>query len=235
MEIGPSLAAPRGFLTSLPEKSRAELQLIARSDAFAKNEHIFGAGSPGRGVYVLVDGRVKIYQLSDVGRKVILWFCFPGELFGFAETTQVRPREVYAQACTGSRVLFIGERAFKQFLEAHPAAARLVIDLLASRLRVVGEMLLNVSSDDVMTRLIKLIVRLNAIYGKRVDRESCLDIYLTHQEMADMIGASRQTVTTMLGRLQRQGVLRIEDHRLHIPDPERLEAMPAVHALAHAQ
>jgi len=227
MDNGQKLAAPLDFLTKLSAKHRADLNSIARPVSFAKNETVFGAGAMGRDVYILVEGRVKIYQLSDVGRKLILWFCFPGELFGLAETTHVRPREVHAQACTRSRVLVVDEKVFKGFLAARPDVAMLTIDLLASRLRVVCEMLLNVSSDDVLTRLIKLITRLNGIYGKQLARESYLDIHLTHQEIADMIGASRQTVTTTLGDLRRQGVLRIEGHYIHIPDPERLEAITA--------
>jgi len=235
MDNGLTLVAPLDFLTKLSEKHRMELKSIARSCSFSKNETVFGAGAMGRDVYFLVEGRVKIYQLSDVGRKVILWFCFPGELFGLAETTHVRPREVYAQACSNSNVLVIDEKEFKKFLSTHTAAAMLVIDLLATRLRVAGEMLLNVSSDDVMTRLIKLITRFNVIYGKRIDREAYLDIHLTHQDMADMIGATRQTVTTTLGQLRRKGILRIEGRRLHIPDPALLVSIAADHAWTRIQ
>jgi len=230
-----TLSAPLDFLTKLSDKHRGEIEAIARPCVFAKNDLIFGAGSPGRDIYILVEGRVKIYQLSDLGRKVILWFCFSGELFGLAETSQVRPREVHAQACAKSRVLVVSEKAFKAFLATHPDTALLVIEVLSSRLRVAGEMLLNVSSDDVMTRLIKLITRLNAIYGKRVEHESFLDIHLTHQDMADMIGASRQTVTMTLGLLRRKGVLRVEDRRLHIPDVELLETISLEHGFDHVQ
>jgi len=235
MDNGLTLVAPLDFLAKLSAEHRAELKSLARPYSFAKNEAVFGAGSPGSDVYILLEGRVKIYQISDVGRKVILWFCFPGELFGLAETTHVRPREVFAEACTATRVLAVDEKEFKNFLAAHSDAAMLAIDLLATRLRVAGEMLLNVSSDDVMTRLIKLITRLNAVYGRKIDRESILDIHLTHQDMADMIGASRQTVTTTLGELRRKGVLRIEDHRLHISDLELLESIGHDHLLAHMQ
>lgn len=235
MESSLSSVAPLDFLAKLSAKHRAELKAIARPCSFAKNNLIFGAGSPGRDVFVLVEGRVKIYQLSDSGRKVILWFCFPGELFGLAEMAHVRPREVFAQACTESCVLVVDEKEFKSFLAAHSGASMLVIELLATRLRVAGEMLLNVSSDNVMTRLIKLITRLNTVYGKRLEHESYLDIHLTHQDMADMIGASRQTVTMTLGLLRRKGVLRIENHRLHIPDVELLETITTDHPLSHVQ
>lgn len=213
------------ILSKLPEKDRAELQSVARLKSFEKNDYVFRAASPGNNVYILTKGRVKIFQLSPTGRKIILWFCFPGEMFGMAEASRNWPREVYAQACTDIEVLSIDEKIFKTFLATHPDSSLLTIDVLACRLRVLGEMLLNVSSDNVTTRLVKLITRLSALYGKLDDQDLYLDIPLTHQEIADMIGTSRQTVTTELGHLQKQGLVRMKSHCLHIQNPKSLEGL----------
>ena len=78
-------------------------------------------------------------------------------------------------------------------------------------------MLVNLVADDVHTRLIKLLIRLSSLYGQRTDNESvCLDVSLTHQEIADMIGTTSQSVTSLLNELQRQNLLRIEKRRIHI-------------------
>jgi len=225
---------PSDFLSKIPMADQSELEAIAKPRAFGKNEFIFQAESPGSNVYILTGGRVKIYQLSPVGKKSILWFCFPGEMFGLAEVARNQPREVFAQACTKSEVLSIDRKEFKAFLATHPESALLMIDLLSYRLRVLGEMLLNVSSDDVTIRVIKLITRLNALYGKKMDQEMYLDIHLTHEEMADMISTTRQTVTTILGRLQRSGMLRIEDHTIHIRDLKGLENLISDATFQHA-
>lgn len=220
-----SRASRLDILSKLPQEDKAELESIARLKSFEKNDYIFRAASPGNNVYILSKGRVKIYQLSPSGRKIILWFCFPGEMFGMAEAARNWPREVYAQACTGTEVLSIDEKKFKNFLSTHPESAMMTIDVLACRLRVLGEMLLNVSADNVTTRLIKLITRLSALYGKRQDQALYLDIPLTHQEIADMIGTSRQTVTTELGILQKRGLVRMESHCLHIQNPQSLAGL----------
>ena len=221
------------ILSKLPREDRAELQAIARLKSFAKNDYIFRAASPGNNVFILTKGRVKIYQLSPSGRKIILWFCFPGEMFGMAEAARNWPREVYAQACTDIEVFSIDEKKFKIFLATHPESALMTIDVLACRLRVLGEMLLNVSADNVTTRLIKLITRLSTLYGKQKDQTLYLDIPLTHQEIADMIGTSRQTVSTELGNLQKRGLVRMESHCLHIPNPEVLVSLIADSEFQH--
>lgn len=212
-------ASPFDFVTRLPGPDRNALLALGRKRSIPKGAEVFHAGSPGEHLYLLGDGRVKIFHQSAGGREIIQWFCFPGEIFGVAEVSRIGPRGVCALACTDSNVIAIGHRAFRTFLRDRPDTAILVIDVLASRLRVLGDMLIDLSADEVRSRLMKLLTRLGARYGKKHGARFILDIPLTHQEIADMIGTSRQTVTTELGRLKREGVLRIEKHCIHIEDP----------------
>jgi CRP/FNR family transcriptional regulator len=99
------------------------------------------------------------------------------------------------------------------------------MQVLSSRLRILGEMFVNLVADDVNTRIAKLILRLSARFGMRVGKEIFFNIPLTHQEIADMIGTSRQTVTSTLSVLKRQGVLNIDNHRIHIESEELLNEM----------
>ena len=156
---------------------------------------------------------------------MILWFCFPGEIFGLAEVARGGGRVVNAQACELSEVLAVAQEKFKVFVDQHPRIAMLSMQVLSSRLRVLGEMFVNLVSDDVNTRVAKLILRLSARYGTRIGKEVFLNIPLTHQEIADMVGTSRQTVTSTLSALKRQGVLSIENRRIHIESEELLNEL----------
>jgi CRP/FNR family transcriptional regulator len=162
-----------------------------------------------------LDGRIKIFQLTTEGKEVLLWFCSRGELFGFVESGAVPMASVLklsARACSFSRLLVIKRQAFRQFLLSYPTTALPIIRLLGLRLGEIIEVLSDIISSDVASRVVRLLLRLGRRYGKRVDQGLFLDIALTHQEMADMIGTSRQTVTTVLGELRRQGLIGIE-HR----------------------
>ncbi len=214
---------PSDFLSRMREEDRVELLSISQKQSFARNDFIFQAGSPGNNIYILFKGRMKIYQLSPLGKEIIMWFCFPGEVFGLTEVSRGGRREVYAQACTDSELFFVPKKAFQEFLARSPSTAMLVIELLSCRLRTLGDMLLNLTADDVTTRVIKLLTRLSARYGRRTEKDIRLDIPLTHQEMADMIGTSRQTVTSVLGLLKRQGMLRIENRCIHIQKQKLFE------------
>ena len=224
-DFGSTLIAPSNFLDQLSASDAAALRAIGIVRHFDKGEFVFRSGGPGNFVYFLRTGKVKIHQTSPHGREVILWFCFAGEIFGLAEVTRGDGRVVNAEACEASEVLAVSQDKFHALLDRHPRIAMLSMQVLASRLRVLGEMFVNLVADDVNTRVAKLILRLCARYGTRVGKDVFLNIPLTHQEIADMTGTSRQTVTTALGTLKRQGVLSIDNRRIHIESEELLNEL----------
>ena len=216
---------PANLAGALPASEWAAFTKLGQAQRCRRHDLIFRLGEPADHVYLLRTGRVKIFSQSEGGRETILWFCFPGEVFGLAEITRGGQREVYAQACSDCEYQSIPQAEFKAFLADHPRTALAVIDLFSCRLRVLGDMLQALTADDATTRVVKLLLRLSARYGRMTADGVCLDIPLTHQEMADMVGTTRQTVTTILSDLKRSGVLRIERHQIFIAQTERLERM----------
>lgn len=225
MTSEPWFIPPSDFLGRMAPDDRASLLRCAQRRVIGDSGFVFQAGSPGSSIHILVRGRIKIYGLSALGKAVILWFCFPGEIFGLAEMPRGGRREVYAQACGECEVASVPQQEFKEFLVQHSSTAMLAIELLACRLRTLGDMLINLTADDVTTRLVKLLLRLAARYGRSDDDHLRLDIALTHQEISDMIGATRQTVTAALNDLKRRGILEVQNHRICIPNREALERL----------
>jgi len=210
------------LLSRLPVADRDELQLLGTRRQYAKGDFVFQAGKAAKAVFLLHQGRIKIYQPSSVGKEAILWFCFGGELFGLAESARGSLRAVSAQASEPSEVLCIAQDQFMAFLATHPKTAQIVVQLLAGRLRVLSEVVINLISDDVRTRIRKMLLPWGTRGGRRDDASVELAIPLTHQEIADMVGTTRQTVTSVLSELQRQGLIRLESRRIHI---ERLDLL----------
>ncbi len=211
------------FLGRLGTEDRAALFALGQHRAYAKGAAIFRVGDPGAHAYFLETGRVKISQPAGSGREVILWFCLAGEIFGLAEVARGGGgRIVSAVACEKSAVLAVAQDAFREFVLSRPQAALLSMQVLSSRLRGLSDVLVNLVSDEADIRIAKLILRLGARYGRREGGVIHLDIPLTHQEIADMVGTTRQTVTSALSRLKRQGALSIDTHRIQIESEELL-------------
>lgn len=213
------------FLGSLEPADRDALVAAGVHRAFAKEEFVFRVGDAGARVYFLQSGRVKIYQPAESGRDVILWYCLPGDIFGLAEAAGGGERTVSAQACDSCDVLAVPQDAFRRFVASRPPAALLAIQVLSARLRGLSDVMANLVADDVDTRIAKLILRLGMRYGRRDGHVTRLDIPLTHQEIADMVGTTRQTVTSTLNHMKRQGVLTIETRRILIESEELLSGL----------
>ncbi len=206
------------FLARLLPSERGALLAMATRKEFRRGEMLFKAGGEDGVVHILDRGRVKVYHLSPTGKEFLLWFCFPGEIFGLAEACHGGERQAYAQACESTHVLTIPQVDFKRYLESHPEAVLLVNDILACRLRNLGHIVQSLVASDVSERVVQLITRFAASHGRKTpDGDVTLDLRLTHQEMADMIGTTRQSVTTALSALRRSGALEFDRlHRIRI-------------------
>lgn len=215
------------FLARLTPEERGDLSAAGKSIEIPKGELVFRLGDPPTHVHVLESGRVKIFHRNASGKEVVLWFCVPGELFGLAELQQGISRQVAAQASEDSRVLSIERSAFDAFVQRHPHAALLLIDVLSQRLRGLGQLVQAVISDDVNQRVAQLLLRLGKRHGRQHEDGLLIEMRLTHQEMANMIGTSRQSVTSLLNALKQRGVLDVKQRYLRIRDEAYLLKMAA--------
>lgn len=179
-----------------------------------RGDLLFAAGGTDNHVYVVERGRIKIFQLSTKGKETLLWFCARGELFGVSELCRGSARQVYAQACEDSEIVCIERDRFKAFLATRPDIGLHVIDILSHRLRHLGHAVEQLATVDVRERLQQLLANLGQRYGQRNEQGVVIDIGITHQEMADMIGTTRQSVTTILSELKREGAIAIHRGRM---------------------
>jgi CRP/FNR family transcriptional regulator len=216
------------FFSQLNKQHQFQLLELAVTRQFIHDELIDNLGGQSESVYVVTNGRVKISELTAEGKEVILWFCGTGELFGFAETlvaSTFSGHQVHAQACGRGEVLVIGKTDFEHFIMDNPGAVLPVVQLLGFRLREISEVLMDVTSSDVTSRVIRLLYRLGGLYGKSVNKGLRIDLPITHQEMADMIGTSRQTVTTVLGELKRKGLIETEQRTIVICNMDLMQCL----------
>ena len=197
----------KDYHATLPLDARQSLEAIATRVSFKRREYIFQANLTNNTVYVLVEGRVKLSRLSDQGQENIQWFCFPGEFFGFSEYTFCYDSGLYAQALSNSTLLEIARQDFDRLLLQMPSLALTVIQQLSSRVRTLGDMLFHVTCGTAQDRLVNLLQRLSEIHGKSTDQQINIAMYLTHQELADMIGVCRQTVSTLIASMKKDGVI----------------------------
>ena len=212
--------AHANFLSSLSSEETRDLLSTARRLDLRRRDHLFRAGDQSSEVYIVAEGCIRLFQVNPTGKETILWINFPGELFGMAEIWTGEARQVYAVANEATRIYSIRRQDFIKFLGAHPEAAMKAIGILSARVRALGHTLGGLASDNVETRIARLLMRIASISSSSRcatgEGELCVNVRLRHQDIANLVGASRQTVTTTLLDLRRQEIIRIVNHHIHV-------------------
>jgi len=182
---------------------------------FPKHKTIVEEGLPGDYMYVIREGRVQVSKLSDDGREKILQFLQAGDFFGEMSLLDDVPRSASVRALTDTQVWALSRADFLGLLRRAPDVAMAVVQELARRLRETGEHASSLSFQRVTQRTQGLLQRLAkddcGREGMRITPS------LTHQQIADMIGTSRETVTRALKTLKQSEWLVQEGKRYIVP------------------
>lgn len=208
----------------LSEPDLRRLAQLSEMQEYPRGEVILGPEPRPDVIYLVKAGRVKISAYSLDGKEQVLALLDRGDLFGeLAPAGPPVPTRVEALdravVCTLQRTLF------EDIIRSTPDVALKVIRVLARRLRAAEQEIEDLALRDVPGRLASLLLRLAEEYGERHDRGIRLSFRLTHQDLAHMIGSTRETVTTIMSRFRDDGLITVEQRTLIILDRERLGAV----------
>jgi CRP-like cAMP-binding protein len=214
------------------QKQRLEQRAVLR--VFPRRQIIYFPTEPGRSVLLLARGRVKIKVLAADGRETILAFIDEGELFGELALVDAAPREEFAEAVTEATVIALEREELLWLMSQHPDLSLQITKLVGLRRRRIENRLRNILFRSTRERLLALLVELLQAHAEPGERGWIVKLPLSHQEIASLIGATRETVTLTLGRLQAEGLIQVRRRRLVVLDRKRLtqeagsDALPAV-------
>ena len=212
------------FLASIPLFSglpRDELNKFAeltRERAYPKGSVILFQDDPGDSLFVLRNGRVKVVLIGEDGREVILGVLEPGAHFGELALIDDQPRSAHVIAMDDAQLLILRREDFRRRVEANPSVAWALLTELSRRLRRADQKIGGLVLLDVPGRIARLLLDLAAESGGPTIEKA-----LTHQTIAQMIGASRETVSRSMKEFQEQGLIRVERRRIALGDRDALE------------
>lgn len=202
----------------------ARLEPRCRSRTFRRGEPVYLPSDAADAAMVLAEGRVKIGSVTGDGKQTILAFIEPGELFGELAALDGEPREEFAEAAEKSHVVLVPADALRDLIEQDAAVAIGVTKLIGLRRRRIERRLKSLLFRSNRQRLVSLLTELAEQYGEPSSDPPGvrLGIKLSHQDMASVIGSTRETVTVVLGELQSEGLVTVGRRRLVIADPASL-------------
>lgn len=190
-----------------------------------RRQVIYLPGDPGGAVYFVNGGRVKVSKVTRDGKELTLAYRGPGEVFGETCLIDGGPREEMAEAMENALVTEIDRTEFERLLQSQALLGYRLAKILASRRRDVENKIENLVFKDVNSKLAELLLRLGTEYGVDDSRGTLVALKITHQEMANLIGSTRETVSLTLAQFKRKGLISTEGRKVIISDREGLRAL----------
>ena len=210
------------LFTALDDAAASSLRESMTQVKVSKGHTLFKEGDAGDRLFVVVEGKLKLGTSSGDGRENLLSILGPGDMFGELSLFDPGPRTATATAVTDSRVLALANDQVIGWVTAHPQVSLQLLKRLARRLRRTNEVLADLVFADVPGRVAKAIMDLGERFGTKKDDGLHVNHELTQEELAQLVGASRETVNKALADFAGRGWVRLEPRAVVVLDYERL-------------
>jgi len=211
------------IFSELSDQDIASLAHLALRKRYPKDTVVFFENEEGDFFFTITEGRIKVTILGDDGREVILSVLGPGDFFGEMALLDNEPRSATAIAVEESELLSLHRGDFQSVLNDNRSITNALIKVLSARLRRANHQISTLALLDVYGRVARVIVDMAREEGKRLRDGRIAFRRATHQEIANRIGTTRETVTRMLKDLERQGLIHVEGKEIIVqPDFEKV-------------
>ena len=210
------------LFTALDEASAATLRASMTGVKLSRGQVLFKEGDAGDQLFVVVDGKLKLGTTSNDGRENLLSILGPGDMFGELSLFDPGPRTATATAVVDSKLLALANDQVIGWVKEHPQVSLQLLGRLAQRLRKANDVLSDLVFADVPGRVAKAIIELGERFGTKKDDGMHVNHELTQEELAQLVGASRETVNKALADFASRGWVKLEPRAVTILDYERL-------------
>lgn len=218
-------AAPERFFCGLSPESLRDLDRIKHNAAYPDGALVFVEGQAPRGVYVVCQGRVKMMTTNKDGKTLILKIAGPGEVLGLHSVLRGQEHEMTVETLQATQLAFVGADDFLRFLKGHADACLRAAEHLSSDCQSAYSAIRSIGlAHSVTERLARLLLEL-VEDSKAGDGPIRAKLALTHEEISQLIGVSRETVTRSLGELKKRRVAELKGSTLVVLNKAALEKM----------
>lgn len=211
------------IFSHLRDQTLAMIDQVAVMREVSKGERLYLQGSADKNVYILKKGAVKITKLTPNGKEIILDIFKGGSIFGEMSAIDPRERDESAQVVEDGLICTINREHFQDLMQAVPGLSIRITKMIRFRLWKIENRLLDLVYSSVEQRLAKTIVNLLDDFGIPHGDGYLIKIRLTHNDYADLIASTRETVTATFNKLKKKGLIDFEGKQVVVRDLEKLK------------
>ena len=221
-QIDEAVVRKAPIFSGLDDAAATSLRASMTFVKLRKGHSLFKEGDAGDHLFIVSNGKVKLGTKSPDGRENLLMILGPGDMFGDLSLFDSGPRTATATAVTDTKLLSLGQDKVIPWVKEHPEVSLHLLARLASRLRRTNEVVGDLVFSDVPGRVAKALIDLGVKFGEKREEGLFVNHDLTQEELAQLVGASRETVNKALADFAQRGWLRLEARSVMILDYERM-------------
>lgn len=221
MKVDVSFLRNVALFSELDDQELASVSEMFRQQKYKRNEIVFFEEDTGKYMYIVKEGRVKVSRLLPSGKEMILAFHEAGEYFGEMSLIDGGTTPATVTAVGPATILFMSRQEFSALLN-NPKINRSLLKMLCSRCRDAWTQIEVLTFNNADARIRTALYHLCQKKGVRTEKGTMISIRLTHKELADMTGISRETATRVLSHLQSGGIVTVQKRHFFIANPETL-------------
>jgi CRP/FNR family cyclic AMP-dependent transcriptional regulator len=212
------------LLSQLTPEQLSRLETRCRIGEFSKGALVYLPSDAGDGCFLLAAGRVRIFSVTPEGKQSIAAFIEPGEVFGELAIYDPSRRGDFAEAAEKSTIVWLPADVIRAIALDNPSLSLGITKLIGLRRRRIERRLRSLLFRSHRQRLIHLLLELAEQFGRPTPRGVQISIKFSHQELAGVIGSTRESVTLVLGELERDGWLAVAKRRIELVAMDRMTA-----------
>jgi CRP/FNR family transcriptional regulator len=205
----------------LSANQKEDLSLISRKLHFSREQRIFSEGDEGSGLYVVAAGQVKIFKMSPAGKEQILHIFDPGNPFGEIAVFAGESFPANAEAFTDCTVLYFPRHGFIECVRKDPSLAFNMLAVLSRRLRKFAALIEDLSLKEVPGRLAAHLLYLSREKGDADE----VKLEVSKSQLASLLGTIPETLSRILAKMNKQGLIRVNGSTITLLDPDGLEEL----------
>jgi CRP/FNR family transcriptional regulator len=216
----------QGIFSDLSKEIRAGFEKRMVEKTFAQGDVIFREGTVGDGCFIIKSGRVMLYSFSPLGERKIFDIISDGDVMGEMAMIDGEPRSMTAECLTEVKADFLAREDFEKEIMAHREALIPFLKLVVRRLRRLDQHVEEIIFQGVPSRVAAAIVYLAGRFGEKVSENNrdFIRLQVTHSELADLVGTSREYTSKFLSQFQKDGLLKCTRGTMDIFDLEAVKS-----------
>jgi CRP-like cAMP-binding protein len=196
------------LLDELPMEELQVIEEMSEMKPVKKGTLIFSPEKPIEALFLLKKGQVRLYKINQSGKQFTVDILVDGNIFGETSSLPLTDDDMYAEAMTETYLCMISKSEFETFIEKNPKIAIKLINILSTRLKELYSLSEKIALGDVRYRIIYLLLKLSEKTGRRKNEWQTIEMRLTHQDVANMVGSTRETTSAIMSQLKKEGIIK---------------------------